>query len=156
MVGNKGPRSSCRLPPSSDKYSGSFWGTLSRDWRPYNHPQRHIMSKMSSPCDPLLHQNSPRQRKARPSKSVSRSTSISLLSSLILTFAILLLFLVQPASAVKFKLIAERYPQPKCIWNAAHENVLVVVTANVGPGQYPSYICRVERKTHADYLSPHG
>jgi len=43
---------------------------------------------------------------------------------------------VQPASAIKFKLVAERYPQPKCIWNTAHENALVVVTANVGPGAF--------------------
>jgi p24 family protein delta-1 len=24
---------------------------------------------------------------------------------------------------------------PKCIWNAAHKNALIVVTANVGPGK---------------------
>jgi len=27
------------------------------------------------------------------------------------------------------------YPPSKCIWNAAHTNALVIVTANVGPGE---------------------
>ena len=39
-----------------------------------------------------------------------------------------------PTHAIKFALPANRYPQPKCIWNAAHTNTLVIVTANVGPG----------------------
>ncbi|OBZ67628.1 Endoplasmic reticulum vesicle protein 25 [Grifola frondosa] len=29
---------------------------------------------------------------------------------------------------------AHRYPPAKCIWNAAHPGALVIVTANVGPG----------------------
>lgn len=41
---------------------------------------------------------------------------------------------LQGVQAVKFKLRAERYPQPKCIWNSAHDNELVIVTANVGSG----------------------
>lgn len=45
-----------------------------------------------------------------------------------------LLSLAQPAAAIKFKLIADRYPKAKCIWNTAHENALIIVTANVGPG----------------------
>lgn len=28
-----------------------------------------------------------------------------------------------------------RYPEKKCIWNTAHNNALVIVTANVGPGK---------------------
>lgn len=28
-----------------------------------------------------------------------------------------------------------RYPPPKCIWNPVHANTLVIVTANVGPGE---------------------
>jgi hypothetical protein len=39
---------------------------------------------------------------------------------------------LQGVQAVKFKLQAERYPQPKCLWNSAHDNGLVIVTANVG------------------------
>jgi emp24/gp25L/p24 family/GOLD len=39
-----------------------------------------------------------------------------------------------PAHAIKFSLKAQRYPQRKCIWNVAHTNTLVIVTANVGPG----------------------
>jgi len=45
-----------------------------------------------------------------------------------------ILFLAQPTYAIKFSLQAYRYPPAKCIWNAAHPNALVIVTANVGPG----------------------
>jgi len=53
----------------------------------------------------------------------------------------LLLFLtlsVQPLPtlAVKFNLQSYRFPPQKCIWNNVHENTLVIVTANVGPGEY--------------------
>ena len=41
---------------------------------------------------------------------------------------------LQGVQAVKFKLQAERCPQPKCLWNSAHDNALVIVTANVGSG----------------------
>lgn len=41
---------------------------------------------------------------------------------------------LQGVQAVKFKLQAERYPQSKCLWNSAHDNELVIVTANVGSG----------------------
>jgi hypothetical protein len=44
------------------------------------------------------------------------------------------LFFTHSTNAIKFALPAQRYPPPKCIWNAAHVNALVVVTANVGPG----------------------
>jgi len=44
------------------------------------------------------------------------------------------LSLAHPASAIKFSLPAQHYPSSKCIWNAAHVNALVIVTANVGPG----------------------
>ncbi|KAF8155958.1 emp24/gp25L/p24 family/GOLD-domain-containing protein [Crassisporium funariophilum] len=47
---------------------------------------------------------------------------------------ILLLSLLHLSTAIKFTLPAYRYPAPKCIWNAAHPNALVIVTANVGPG----------------------
>ncbi|KAI0040182.1 hypothetical protein FA95DRAFT_1591365 [Auriscalpium vulgare] len=55
--------------------------------------------------------------------------------SLLPIFALLLLLLSHPTSAIKFNLPAYRYPPAKCIWNAAHPNALVIVTANVGPGQ---------------------
>ncbi|KAG6815546.1 vesicle coat component [Tephrocybe sp. NHM501043] len=45
-----------------------------------------------------------------------------------------LLFSALSTHAIKFSLRAQRYPQPKCIWNAAHTNALVIVTANVGAG----------------------
>ncbi|KAJ3824449.1 emp24/gp25L/p24 family/GOLD-domain-containing protein [Lentinula raphanica] len=43
-------------------------------------------------------------------------------------------FLPQPALAIKFQLQAYRHPQPYCIWNPIHNNALIIVTANVGPG----------------------
>ncbi|KAK0458991.1 emp24/gp25L/p24 family/GOLD-domain-containing protein [Desarmillaria tabescens] len=36
--------------------------------------------------------------------------------------------------AIKFSLQAYRYPPAKCIWNPAHADTLVIVTANVAPG----------------------
>ena len=50
---------------------------------------------------------------------------------LLATFSLLLL----PTSAIKFNLQSYRYPPAKCIWNAAHDNALVIVTAIVGPGE---------------------
>ncbi|KAF8814656.1 hypothetical protein BYT27DRAFT_7129517 [Phlegmacium glaucopus] len=49
---------------------------------------------------------------------------------------LLLLFLstVHLVAAIKFSLPAFQYPPTKCIWNAVHTNTLVIVTANVGPG----------------------
>ncbi|KAF9513826.1 hypothetical protein BS47DRAFT_1376650 [Hydnum rufescens UP504] len=40
-----------------------------------------------------------------------------------------------PSYAIKFDLPSSLHPIPKCIWNAAHKNALIVVTANVGPGK---------------------
>ncbi|KAL1746738.1 emp24/gp25L/p24 family/GOLD-domain-containing protein [Schizophyllum fasciatum] len=45
-----------------------------------------------------------------------------------------LLTLIVPALAIKFNLPASKYPQAKCIWNTAHKNTLVIVTANVAKG----------------------
>ncbi|KAF9788237.1 emp24/gp25L/p24 family/GOLD-domain-containing protein, partial [Thelephora terrestris] len=47
---------------------------------------------------------------------------------------LLLLYSVLPSFAVKFNLQAYRWPQKKCFWNPAHDNTLVIVTANIGPG----------------------
>ncbi|KAF8069115.1 emp24/gp25L/p24 family/GOLD-domain-containing protein [Lyophyllum atratum] len=57
-----------------------------------------------------------------------------MLSSLPLSILSTLLFLSVPIHAIKFNLQAHRYPPPKCIWNTAHPNALVIVTANVGAG----------------------
>lgn len=49
----------------------------------------------------------------------------------------LLFFLLSfafPSYSVKFNLPAYRWPQKKCLWNPAHDNTLVIVTANVSPG----------------------
>ena len=51
-----------------------------------------------------------------------------------LVLTTLLLLCLAPVQAIKFELQAYRYPPAKCIWNAAHQGALVIVTANVGPG----------------------
>jgi len=53
-------------------------------------------------------------------------------SPLLLLFLSFLFILPQPSLAIKFSLQAFRFPPAKCIWNAAHPNTLVIVTANVG------------------------
>ncbi|KAI0676223.1 emp24/gp25L/p24 family/GOLD-domain-containing protein [Trametes maxima] len=47
----------------------------------------------------------------------------------------LLVCLGQSVLAIKFNIPAARYPPAKCIWNAAHPGALVIITANVGPGE---------------------
>ena len=54
------------------------------------------------------------------------------LSTLLLTT---LLLLLAPTQAVKFEIQAYRYPPSKCIWNTARKGELVIVSANVGPGE---------------------
>ncbi|EPT02139.1 hypothetical protein FOMPIDRAFT_1160641 [Fomitopsis schrenkii] len=53
-----------------------------------------------------------------------------------LWLATVLLLLCQPAHAIKFAVQAARFPAPKCIWNAAHPGALVIVTANIAPGDH--------------------
>ena len=57
------------------------------------------------------------------------------LQALPLLLVALLVCLSQPASAIKFNIPASRYPPAKCVWNAAHPGALVIITANVGPGE---------------------
>ncbi|RPD54919.1 hypothetical protein L226DRAFT_487598 [Lentinus tigrinus ALCF2SS1-7] len=57
------------------------------------------------------------------------------LRALPLLLAALLVCLSQSVSAIKFAIPASRYPPAKCIWNAAHPGALVIITANVGPGE---------------------
>ena len=47
---------------------------------------------------------------------------------------VVLLSLPTQVTSIKFNLPASRYPAAKCIWNTAHTNALVIVTANVAPG----------------------
>ena len=47
----------------------------------------------------------------------------------------LLVCLTQSVLAIKFNIPASRYPPAKCVWNAAHPGALVIITANVGPGE---------------------
>ncbi|KAH9836258.1 emp24/gp25L/p24 family/GOLD-domain-containing protein [Rhodofomes roseus] len=63
----------------------------------------------------------------RPSRGLGLST---------LWLAAVLLLLCQPTHAIKFALQAARFPAPKCVWNAAHPGALVIVTANIGPGEH--------------------
>ncbi|TDL25247.1 hypothetical protein BD410DRAFT_785129 [Rickenella mellea] len=70
-------------------------------------------------------------------RSSLRSSTLTSSSSTTTTFLLVLLTILtlsQPASAVKFALQSWRNPPAKCIWNTAHLNQLVVVTANVAPG----------------------
>jgi hypothetical protein len=53
----------------------------------------------------------------------------------ILAWFLLALAFIGPARAIKFQLPASRFPSAKCVWNAAHDNALVIVTANVSPGE---------------------
>ncbi|KAJ3562181.1 hypothetical protein NP233_g9736 [Leucocoprinus birnbaumii] len=75
------------------------------------------------------------------SKPVSLSTirltmhGATSLPLLLLSLVSFLLILPQPSLGIKFSLQAFRYPPTKCIWNAAHPNTLVIVTANVGPNE---------------------
>lgn len=57
------------------------------------------------------------------------------LRALPLLLVALLICLTQSASAIKFNIPAARYPPSKCVWNAAHPGALVIITANVGPGE---------------------
>ena len=47
----------------------------------------------------------------------------------------LLLLQPSPTYAIKFSLQSYLYPPQKCIWNPAHSAALVIVTANIGPGE---------------------
>ncbi|KAK7462790.1 vesicle coat component [Stygiomarasmius scandens] len=49
-------------------------------------------------------------------------------------FYIVLVLFAGQSNAVKFHLQSYKYPAAKCIWNPAHANSLVIVTANLGPG----------------------
>ncbi|KAF4564619.1 vesicle coat component [Pleurotus pulmonarius] len=60
------------------------------------------------------------------------SVVFSPLLALLLAFTLLTPI---PVDAIKFSLQSYRYPPTKCIWNTAHANTLVIVTANVGPGE---------------------
>ena len=73
-------------------------------------------------------------------------------------FFIFLLSFLQSVSAIKFNLPAFRYPSQKCIWNSAHANSLVIVTANVGPGLYQRVDIDIvdSGPNHNVYLSKKG
>ncbi|TCD64094.1 vesicle coat component [Steccherinum ochraceum] len=64
----------------------------------------------------------------------SRHTRFSQLGSVFI-LAVSLILLACPTNAIKFEIPAYRYPPAKCIWNAAHPGALIIVTANVGPGE---------------------
>ncbi|KAF8126422.1 emp24/gp25L/p24 family/GOLD-domain-containing protein [Mycena galopus ATCC 62051] len=58
-------------------------------------------------------------------------------SRLLTPLAVLLVLClsIPPIHAIKFSLTPYRFPPNKCIWNSAHNGALVIVTANVGPGE---------------------
>ncbi|THH30886.1 hypothetical protein EUX98_g3273 [Antrodiella citrinella] len=63
----------------------------------------------------------------------SRHPRRSPLQTIFFLFAAVIIF-AYPVQAIKFEVPAYRYPPSKCIWNAAHPGALIIVTANVGPG----------------------
>ena len=71
---------------------------------------------------------------------------------------LLLLSTFHLVSAIKFNLPAYQYPPAKCIWNAAHTNSLVIVTANVGPGENQRVDVSIldSSENHNIYLSKKG
>jgi hypothetical protein len=77
-----------------------------------------------------------------------------------LPLLLLLVTLLSPLStyAIKFTLPAQRYPQSKCIWNTAHTNTLVIVTANVasGPNQRVDVEIVDSGPKHNIYLAKKG
>lgn len=75
----------------------------------------------------------PPPARERTSGPPSTPTMLSFsLPLVLLTF----LSLPLPSPAIKFAVQSYRYPPAKCIWNPAHPNSLVIVTANVGPGEH--------------------
>ncbi|CAE6462015.1 hypothetical protein ACGC1H_001697 [Rhizoctonia solani] len=77
------------------------------------------------------------------------------------SFSVLLLALVLSplqTAAIKFALPASKTPTRKCIWNAAHDGALVVITANLGPGDNQRVDVEVvDRSEHQHmYLSKQG
>lgn len=66
-------------------------------------------------------------------KPLTMSSSRTQLFSL---FFLLVTFLSYPipSQAIKFELPAAHFPVERCIWNTAHKNALIIITANVGPG----------------------
>ncbi|KAF7360550.1 Endoplasmic reticulum vesicle protein 25 [Mycena venus] len=62
----------------------------------------------------------------------SRLFTLPPLATLLVLF--LGLSLVPSIHAIKFALQPFRFPPNKCIWNSAHNGALVIVTANVSPG----------------------
>lgn len=74
--------------------------------------------------------------------------------------ALLITILIVPfqTSAIKFALPASKNPVRKCIWNAAHDGALVVITVNLGPGENQRVdIEIVDRSEHQHlYLAKQG
>ena len=94
------------------------------------------------------------------SRSTFTTTSEMVPSPRPLTFPlfVLLLSFLHSVSAIKFNLPAFRYPPQKCIWNSAHANSLVIVTANVGAGLHQRVDIDIvdSGPNHNVYLSKKG
>jgi len=93
-----------------------------------------IMARLArSSCPNNLPMSSRKRRLSTTHKlAPPRTHPFIILAALLIT----LLSLALPSHAIKFELPASHYPTPKCIWNYAHKNSLVVITANLGPGNF--------------------
>lgn len=93
-----------------------------------------LNSVSNDPSSSSLRKTRPARTRRQSSSHLSRLQSSASLFPLLLVFAVTLLSCVTPSQAIKFELPAHSYPFSKCIWNTAHKNALIIVTANVGPG----------------------
>jgi hypothetical protein len=119
-----------------DMTAGRF--ELEAVWR----KQRHVEQSAASSAPALSHETTTSERyscfvRTRSAHAVflMSRTRPMLSTRTLVTWLLFALALVLPSSAIKFNLSAARFPPAKCIWSAAHNNALVIVTANVSPGE---------------------
>ena len=91
----------------------------------------------TSSCPPRCLVSNSIQKPRRPNNSRPFWPSASSRSNFVLWLLCFyaLLSCPTPSYAIKFDLQSSLYPVPTCIWNTAHKNALIVITANVGPGK---------------------
>ncbi|KAF8317710.1 hypothetical protein DL93DRAFT_2125081 [Clavulina sp. PMI_390] len=87
----------------------------------------------SHPSSSSPHTQKPQNSSAPRSRRTSSIFSLASFNA-ILILLVALIFLPTPSHAIKFELEASHYPVQKCIWNYAHKHALIIVTANISPG----------------------
>lgn len=97
-------------------------------------PRATTATTMVASCPNEILSASSSRASSSQSPTSSRRTSLPTLSFLLVLFITLLSF-PTPSAAIKFELAASQYPTQRCIWNYAHKNALIIITANVSPGK---------------------